>query len=786
VNGLFTSKLIKVAFWKSSCFLIFTALLLFASAAAVCAEEEPLSPGERKLRAVLAEARERPVRIFYGGTSIQAASGAGGRRWIENLRHAFGVSGNYMIDLRFWGGSLAPVNGWRKQSGGLMVRLRGDSESEDLVFNNTFGRQMVIHYAVEADGGSFDVYVDDQKAGTIDCGGTQAYNQKFILDFPEAKYRRLTLKPPASGHVYVEAVSMRVNNPGIEVIDGSMGATAVEHLLTLSGAQERWQIPDSIQPANLYDAFDAYMLDTSAEGKCDIVYFGWAVNDAYSVQNVNARYAPAVAHLVERTKANGQSLILVVEPGGHLSVPGEPVRQQYAAYARIREVLRSYANEPHVVLNDHYELLGTPKPDATLAEWQEWAAPYYSVKISAVTPKLETQGDFIHPGKRAFDIQVAALNAAAGISDYVPSEFTWAARHPSFDAQAAQGAQQAWTDGSNWSDRRAPREHPGATVTIAQWPTDGIGPYGGRNAITLAYSTVTIGRLRLGGSSGVIVAGSHPAAGTGRLVFDNLGQPPEIKGVGDGSVTIRAAVHSEAPLRLDVGTMKSIVVQNYLGPGELRVVGSHDGDSKDAGVGFRPDSDCRKITIDPGAKVTVSGSGVPAGLKEIVVNGALELTAAGNDGVAMHDGQTLSGMGAVRVAGANPAQAVFVTAAGARLVPGADGTRPLTFSGVRLRLAGGTMELAVGEKANAGIASAHPTQPSLDVGGGAGSPKTTVRIVDAGRTSHGTVPLFSYTGPLSGDVASLELELPPRWQGKLVDNPANSTIDLHITAIQQH
>jgi len=37
-----------------------------------------------------------------------------------------------------------------------------------------------------------------------------------------------------------------------------------------------------------------------------IVYFGWAVNDSYSVQNVDARYAPAVAHLVERTKANVQ------------------------------------------------------------------------------------------------------------------------------------------------------------------------------------------------------------------------------------------------------------------------------------------------------------------------------------------------------------------------------------------------------------------------------------------------------------------------------------------------
>jgi hypothetical protein len=187
-----------------------------------------------------------------------------------------------------------------------------------------------------------------------------------------------------------------------------MGATAVEHLLTLPGAVEQWNIPASIQPANLYDAFDAFMLDTSAEGKCDIVYFGWAVNDAYSVQNVDARYAPAVAHLVERTKANGQCLILVVEPGGHLSVPGEPVRQQYAAYARIREVLRSHAKEPHVVLIDHYDLLKTPKPDASLAEWQAWASLNYPATVSAVAPKLEMQGDFIHPLPQAYACQVAA------------------------------------------------------------------------------------------------------------------------------------------------------------------------------------------------------------------------------------------------------------------------------------------------------------------------------------------------------------------------------------------
>ena len=761
--------------------LILSLVAALVSADAPRAADPPLA-GEKMLRGVLAEARVRPVRIFYGGTSIQCTP-YGGLRWLENLRHTYGDSGNSTIPVRVLGGSLAPYSGWKKQSGGLMVRLRGDAESKDLVFPNTFGKTLIIHYAVEADGGTCDVYVDDQKAGTIECGGAQAYNRQFVLDFPDAKYRRLTLKPPASGHVYIEAVTQRLDKPGIDFIDGAMGATAVEHLLTLPGAVEQWNIPASIQPAKLYDAFDAYMLDTSAEGKCDIVYFGWAVNDAYSVQNVDARYAPAVAHLVERTKANGQCLILVVEPGGHLSVPGEPERREYAAYARIREVLRSHAKQPHVVLIDHYDLLETPKPDASLPEWQAWASRNYLATVSAVKPKLEMQGDFIHPLSQAYECQVAALNAVSGSRDYVPAEFTWVGVPPGADAKAWPEEQQ-WHQKANWSDRIAPAKHPGATVTIERWPADGSGAYGGTHGITLAYSQATIGRLHLGGDGGTIAFGNHPTAGTGRLVFDNRGQPAEIKGVGEGTATIRAAVHSDAALRLDVGMMKSIAVMDYAGPGDLLVVGRTDGGVNNTSLGLGPASGCRKSSIDPGARVTISGSSVPPTHQDIIVNGTLELATAGATSVAMQSGQTISGTGTVRAVATNPAQARVKTVAGARIVAGAGSPGPLTFADTRLCLGGGTVECAVGEKGNATIATSHVTQPSLAIGGEPNSAKTTVKIIDAGRTSTGTVPLFSYTGALSGDIATLSLELPPRWRAMLADNPGNSTIDLRINAIE--
>ncbi|NQW47287.1 MAG: hypothetical protein HQ464_05905 [Planctomycetes bacterium] len=109
----------------------------------------------------------------------------------------------------------------------------------------------------------------------------------------------------------------------------------------------------------------------------------------------------------------------------------------------------------------------------------------------------------------------------------------------------------------------------------------------------------------------------------------------------------------------------------------------------------------------------------------------------------------------------------------------------LTFADTRLCLGGGAVECMVGEKASGSIATAHATQPSFAIGGEPDSVKTTVTIIDSGRTSIGAVPLFSYTGPLAGNVAPLGLKLPQKWQATLVDNPSNSTIDLRITAIRR-
>lgn len=127
-------------------------------------------------------------------------------------------------------------------------------------------------------------------------------------------------------------------------------------------------------------------------------------------------------------------------------------------------------------------------------------------------------------------------------------------------------------------------------------------------------------------------------------------------------MTIRAAVHSDASLRLDAGTMRSIVLADYAGPGDLVVVGRSDERASDVHLGLGPASGCKTITIEPGAKVTISGPGFPPAVKEIVVNGTLELAAAATPGIVMQEGQILSGTGTVRIVGAAAAQSEIKSA----------------------------------------------------------------------------------------------------------------------------
>jgi autotransporter-associated beta strand protein len=74
----------------------------------------------------------------------------------------------------------------------------------------------------------------------------------------------------------------------------------------------------------------------------------------------------------------------------------------------------------------------------------------------------------------------------------------------------------------------------------------------------------------------------------------------------------------------------------------------------------------------------------------------------------------------------------------------------------------------------------------FSVGGGSGS-KHLIQIARGGAIGLGTYPLIKYQGTI-GDLgyAGLELALPPRVTGVLVNNTENSTIELEITAVESN
>lgn len=370
----------------------------------------------------LSFAKSRPVRIFFGGTSIQNFTTSGPRMWLESLKAEIGDCGDQHCNTATVGGiSTGAYLGWKRQKyGGLtFVRLRGESTSTALTFR-VLANKIVIRYSTESDGASFGVLIDGVSAGTCNCSGTQTYNNELVLSFSTLESRSITINPPASGFAYFEGFSAYTGRNGISIMDGTQGGTAVEHMFVYGGAAPDYAVP--IQPTSTYRGFDSYMLSTSSHTKHDIIYFGWVVNDAGGAHPIDTYYAPAIARLVANTKASGQQLIFLVEPGGHFSIQTNP---NYARYNAICTLLKSYANEPHVTVVDHAAML-LPPTGGTLADWQAWAATHYpSVSLSAITPTPSYTGDFIHHDGKSYapalskliDLANVTANGSLGFTD---------------------------------------------------------------------------------------------------------------------------------------------------------------------------------------------------------------------------------------------------------------------------------------------------------------------------------------------------------------------------------
>lgn len=354
---------------------------------------------------LLQNIKSRTVRVYHGGTSIEAASNSATRHWLAAIAAQMGDSGNETQILSVLGGSYETAfNGWKKQPfGGIQFyRLRGETTSTELSFVK-YCKRIVIRYSTEVGASSCDVLVDGVAAGTINCNAPQSYNNEFVLNYSSLEMRTISIKPPSSGFVYLEAIDWCIDKPGLHVIDAAYGGSSIGNMVTLRtpvGAQVAG-IPIE---ANV--AINAMFAKNSADYALDLAIVGWCVNDAGSgLTHVNNVYAPALANIVAQTRANGVPLVLVIEMGGHYSMPANP---KYAAYARIRELMRSYASEPHVTIFDWH---AASRPDVIAT----WAATYYPTAVFNEITGIVTSGDFIHPISAGHAILTDMLCTASGL-----------------------------------------------------------------------------------------------------------------------------------------------------------------------------------------------------------------------------------------------------------------------------------------------------------------------------------------------------------------------------------
>jgi hypothetical protein len=212
-------------------------LLIAASATARAETASPASPEKslaELLGPVFAQASDRTVRILMGGTSIATFPYANNQVFVSQLKALYGDARADVMRMGFINGSWdLPVQGWYKQpyAGPSFVRLRGDSNSSPLTLTG-YGSKIIVEYSREADGGVAQIAIDDAPSGTIDCGGAQALSVKTVLQAP-AGLHRVTIQPPAGGHVYLERVTFEQNRPGIEVIDGTQAGSGLINVYTV-------------------------------------------------------------------------------------------------------------------------------------------------------------------------------------------------------------------------------------------------------------------------------------------------------------------------------------------------------------------------------------------------------------------------------------------------------------------------------------------------------------------------------------------------------------------------
>ncbi|KMN24053.1 hypothetical protein TU85_06145 [Pseudomonas helleri] len=357
-------------------------------------------------------AKRRVCRVLHVGTSIAANSNSATQNFLNTLRERLGDSGNTSVPLGALGGSTtsSPYLGWDKQpyGGFYFTRIRGKSTSTPLLLKQGLVKRMVLRYSTETDGGSFDVYVDGVFDRTLNCNGAQSYSNEAVFTWSTPGYHTLELKAPASGYAYVESIDYCYDAPGIHMLDGAFGGAALRDYMSLR-TNTAPQVPGIAIVGNT--GLDSLYNNVAANFKPDAIISTYTVNDAGAgLAVVNSTFKPALDRLVQTTKANSIPLVLVVEMGGHYSMPLDP---NYAAYNAVRDHIISKSKEAHVTVIDWHGMMGMKTTDTT--ELDKAGLRYYNVS-SINTATGTVVGDFTHPNDAGYAPLLGRLFALSGVT----------------------------------------------------------------------------------------------------------------------------------------------------------------------------------------------------------------------------------------------------------------------------------------------------------------------------------------------------------------------------------
>ncbi len=316
--------------------------------------------------------------------------------------------------------------------------------------------------------------------------------------------------------------------------------------------------------------------------------------------------------------------------------------------------------------------------------------------------------------------------------------------------------------GGNWAGGTAPTNNAGATVNITNFPSAAFGT----NVIQLRDS-VTIGILNAT-APGFI----NRQSGAQQFAFDNNGAIAQVNSSGTGNLDLFLPVILNDDIQLNAAGDSIIRIRSGLsGTGGVEVNDTSSGDVyfRSGTFSYTGETRITDGTLRFHRDITSIAS------PSIVANGIWDLTETGvtNLGYTLQPSQTLSGTGLVSM----PTTLTRINAlrtAGATLRPGDNSIGTLTFGGAGLDLTGGNFHFDLSDTTS-DLINANRLYLS-------GTPGTVV-VDDSGRCNIGTVPLFDYSGALTGNVGDLGLVLPTGWTATLVHNTADGSIDLVITEI---